>query len=306
MSGSLQFVAGAAALATAVWFPIQARADERTAHPAPPSAAASSAALTMQRLARPITVELTDARLEDVLQFAQDFSGADLDIFWSDESRSDGLNKDAQVSLNVRGVTVLEFIERALDASADPLAPATWQLTSAGAVEIGPKSRLNESATVRLYDINDLLFRIPDFDNAPQLDLDQVLNQGQQGGGGGGGGIFEDEGNGAGQTLTTDQLAQQIIDIIITSVEPEQWQDNGGSGATIRFYDGHLLIRAPSYIHRQLDGSDLPRTPRAAHSVRPVPSQAEAPSLTDAPTTGAGSPRPAQSEGDKPPVRTTP
>jgi len=36
--------------------------------------------------------------------------------------------------------------------------------------------------------------------------------------------------------------------------EPEAWKDAGGDWATMRYYQGVLIIRAPDYIHRQIDG----------------------------------------------------
>jgi len=98
---------------------------------------------------------------------------------------------------------------------------------------------------------SDLLFEIPNFPDVPSLDLDQILNQSQQGGGGGGS-IFQNEDADEREGLSKDEFADRLEEIIITSVEPEQWAQAGGEGATVRYYDGHLLIKAPDYIHRQL------------------------------------------------------
>ena len=37
-------------------------------------------------------------------------------------------------------------------------------------------------------------------------------------------------------------------------MEPDAWDINGGEYATIRYYQGTLIIRAPDYIHRQIGG----------------------------------------------------
>src|SRR5690606_7280790 len=47
---------------------------------------------------------------------------------------------------------------------------------------------------------------------------------------------------------------RNLIDLITTFVEPEQWQDNGGDGGTIRYFQGTLIVNAPDYIHRQING----------------------------------------------------
>ncbi|HBS28664.1 MAG TPA: hypothetical protein DEB06_04250 [Phycisphaerales bacterium] len=211
-------------------------------------------------LAKPVTIELTDARLEDAVQFIRDFAALEIDAAWADDSGADGLDKDKTVTLSVKDARVVDLLERLLEKASSEFERATWQFARDGAgIEIGPRSRLNAKAYMKIYDVNDLLYVVPNFDDAPRLDLDQVLNQGQQGGGGGGGSIFEDNEDAEGSGPTSEELVEQLQTIITENIEPEQWQDNGGSGATIRFYNGAFLIRAPEYIHRQLDPNSLPR-----------------------------------------------
>jgi hypothetical protein len=71
--------------------------------------------------------------------------------------------------------------------------------------------------------------------------------------GGGGGSIFGDPGD-APDRLTELERVQQIIDLITETVEPDAWDVNGGDWATIRYYSGTLIIRAPDYVHRQIGG----------------------------------------------------
>ena len=53
-------------------------------------------------------------------------------------------------------------------------------LLQLGALQIGPKSQLNASAKMRVYDVADLLFVVPSFREVPDLDLGSIV----QGGGG--------------------------------------------------------------------------------------------------------------------------
>lgn len=234
--------------------------------------ASNPRAETMRQLARPLTLDLTNARLEDVIQFVRDYSGARIDVYWADDDTGAGLDKEKQINITTRDTPVLSVIERILTKASDDYEQAGWQFTEDGAIEIGPKSRLNQSKTLKAYDIQDLLFVIPDYSQVPELDVDSVL-QGNQGGGGGGGSgsIIRDQQNQQpGQNQQSDQeAAQRIIDIIIENVEPEQWQDNGGDGASVRFYNGTLLIRAPDYIHRQLEPEAFMRARGGKSSATP-------------------------------------
>lgn len=210
---------------------------------------------TLARLEKPVSIELKETRLEDVLMFIEQVGDVTLEPMWLDNSgATSGLEKDKAITLSVRGLPLLTMLERVLEKAQGTYGENTWQLTPSGMVEVGPKERLNRHATMKIYDIHDLTFVVPDFPDVPELDLDTVLQQtSQRGGGGGGGGIFNSNDT---QTFNADEeeRAQEIIDLIVENVEPEQWQQNGGDGATVRLHHGNLLIKAPDYIHRQIAG----------------------------------------------------
>lgn len=220
---------------------------------APTSADIAARRDTAAKLRKLITIELNDARLEDVVQFIEDFAAIELEPMWIDDAEG-GLDKEQRITVEVKDVPVITLIERVLQKTQTDFSPATWQFApSGGAVEIGPRSRLNQQAYLRIYDIQDLLFQIPDFEDFPELDLDQVLNQGGQGGGGGGS-VFSEEGENEPRGPNAQELLERLTDIITETIEPEQWRENGGDGGSITPYKGALLIRAPDYMHRQLEG----------------------------------------------------
>lgn len=209
---------------------------------------------TLRAMQQRITLTLEDARLEDVLMFIEQSGNLSLDVAWLDDRNPIGLERDAVISLRAKNATLQQVLETALDKAGDEFNQATWQLTDDGTIEVGAKERLNAKKTVKVYDINDLLFVIPNYTDVPELDLDSVLQQSSgRGGGGGGRGVFRVE-NEDQEEPDEAARAAEILDIITTTVEPEQWQINGGTGASVRFYRGALLISAPDYIHRQLGG----------------------------------------------------
>lgn len=201
-----------------------------------------------------LSLEVTEARLEDVLTFIKDTTQADLEFIWQGDSDAAGLDKERKVTLNIKNRSALSILETVLDKTRSDLGSAgTWQMTPHGAMQVGPKEALNRERRVETYDINDLLTVIPTYADVPEIDLNSVLQQSQ--GGGGGQSPFRDQGgNNNEPRLTRDERAKQIIDILIANVEPEQWSDNGGDAATIRHYNGTLLVNAPDYVHRQVAG----------------------------------------------------
>ncbi len=220
--------------------------------------------------------------------------GVPLVVRFAGEGGSDGIDPEAEVSLSLEGAPAITVIERLLDLCGGE-EPCTWQIRE-GFVEAGTKERLAAPAAreLRMYPIRDLLFQPPTFDNAPDFNLGSALSQGNQGGGsggsgggfggggggfggGGGGGGFGGGGGGSGgggggiigdpgedpERESEEELADQLMEIIQEQCEPEGWVDAGGDWATMKYYQGVLLIRAPDFIHRQIDGYPFaPQRPR--------------------------------------------
>jgi len=201
-------------------------------------------------------VDFQDARLEDVMRFLEDVTGADLEPLWLDDRHASGLDPEATVSLEVSNVPVIALLERVLARTDDDFDRATWQFGEFGEVQVGPRSRLNRYDEMKIYDINDLLFVIQDFDEAPDLGLGEIIE------GGGGGGTQSDFEVEEPEGPTRDERAMAIVEILVSNIEPDQWVDNGGDAASVRFYQGHLIVRAPDYIHRKIMG--YPFWPRAS------------------------------------------
>ncbi len=214
---------------------------------------------TLAKFARPLTVEFKDSRLEDVIKFMTEVTGADIEPMWIDDRNSSGLNKDMLITFNAKGLSALKVMEKIMQKSSEKgdLIENTWQMSETGAMQIGPKERLNVFKRLEMYDINDLLLELPRYDQAPEFDLQSVLQSSGSGGGGGGGqSPFRDtQQNRNGQNKTTrDERATKVIDLVTQLIETEQWTDNGGTGGTIRFYQGTLMVNAPDYMHRQING----------------------------------------------------
>jgi len=213
---------------------------------------------TMVRLTRPITVDFQEKRLEDVMTFIKDFSGADIEPLWTDDQNSSGLDRDKVISVRVDNGTVLSLLEKVAEKARGDNGEITWQMTDSGTLQFATKERLNKYKRVEIYDINDLLQEVPDYRDVPQIDLQQALQAAQGGGGGGGGGRspFRDEQNRNQQQRDQDRqkAAEDLQKLITDLVETDQWVDNGGSGGTIRYYKGTLIVNAPDYMHRGVDG----------------------------------------------------
>jgi hypothetical protein len=220
--------------------------------------AATSHRSTIARMFRSVTTEFRENKLEDVMKFLEDYTGATIEVYWA-ENGNEGLDRNQTITLKVKNLPALTVLERVLaKANTDALSGGnTWQMTEYGSIECGPKSVLNKNKRTELYDIHDLLMEIPRYDEVPQIDLQSLLQQSQQGGGGGGQSPFRDDqgrNNGRMDQRTLEEKGNDIIRLITTLVEPEEWVEGGGEGGTIRYYNGNILVNAPDYMHRQING----------------------------------------------------
>lgn len=206
-------------------------------------------------LMKPMSVDYQQTRLEAVLKNIADVTGAPLMVLWQDDRNPVGLDKDALISFRALDQTALTVLDGVLAQSGGPVSGggSSWQMTEGGMIEVGPKERLNRTRRLEIYDISDLLLEIQDYNNVPQFDLNSALQS--SGGGGSGSSPFSGGQQNTQNTGKPEQeRADEVIRLIVEQIEPDQWTNNGGSAATVRYFKKQLLVTAPDYIQRQING----------------------------------------------------
>jgi uncharacterized membrane protein YgcG len=223
-----------------------------------------------------ITVQFNETPAREALGHLQTLLGLHIVGRFSDDWIGHGIDPDTPITVVAVGRSGLDVLELVLD-QCQELDPCTWQLRN-GYVEVGTKQRLSvpSAREIRYYPIRDLMYDPLPFDNAPELNLGAALNQGggfgggggggrgggfggggggggRGGGGGGGGGglIFDPPGEPPDRPIEQERV-QEIITLITGTIEPDAWGIN--DWATIQYYAGTLIIRAPGYIHRRIEG----------------------------------------------------
>lgn len=214
---------------------------------------------TMLRMMKPVTIEFKDQRLEEVMNFIATLTNADMEVMWLDDRSTVGLDKDQTVTLKFTKGSALQLLEKVLEKSTDDLSSGgtTWQMSTSGTLQVGPKERLNAWKRTKVYPVTDLMAEVPNFTNMPEFDLQQALQSRGRGGGGGGQSPFrQNQQNNEDQRRALQEKLDELKRLVTELVEREQWVDNGGSGASIQYFQGAFLVNAPDYVHRGLDGYD--------------------------------------------------
>ncbi|MHC4218264.1 MAG: hypothetical protein ACYSU7_07375 [Planctomycetota bacterium] len=184
---------------------------------------------------------------------------------YSDDRIGYGIDPRIPITIFGEDLLPLDVLETGLEqCSVDE--ECTWQVRK-GYLEVGTKERLSVPGArdIRIYPVEELIFEVPQFRDAPSLRLDHVYSgyRGRYAGP-----VFEHGGYGGSRRYTqrdhgggarNQNRLNSLIELITETIEPEAWKRNGGDRATVSYRDGGLIVNAPPYIHRQIGGT--PRVP---------------------------------------------
>ena len=185
-----------------------------------------------------------------VLETIEHQLGLLMNVVWEEEDGDGGIDPTILVTYTSKQKPALQVLEQIVFRLHEE-GEAVWQLRH-GALEIGLKQTLAVRGRQRIetYYIRDLLFSIRNF-SAPEL--------GTFGG---------DDGDSDTQDETIEEEIQKTLNLIVQFIEPEMWEQGGGP-CTISSYKKTLLIRAPDFMHRQINGYNFkPRQPKQVRERR--------------------------------------
>lgn len=251
-----------------------------------------------------LTVSFDQTPVHAVFDYFRTTLGINIIARYRDDTIGHGIDPQTPITLSAEDTYAIELLELVLEQCAT-VEDCTWQLRDSF-LEVGTKDRLSSPSAreVRVYPIDELLFEPRRFNNAPRVGINHLYPGyggyarpyvGRLSGGYGGGyygGYPGGYGGSIGPTVaspSTDQRksqrAQEIVDLIIVTIEPNAWAQTGGDWASIRYHDGSLIVNAPDYIHRQING--YPHVPplKAKSQEDPPADEAKA-TPADAPPSG--------------------
>lgn len=213
-------------------------------------------------------VKFQGATLKDCFEFLRDVTSANIHVNWK-ALEAAGIGQDTQVNVRLREVSLRKVLNTLLSEAGAGVGLTYY--TADGVIEVTTAELADKEMITRVYPVDDLLMEIPDFDNAPDFSLNssgsggsggsggRSSSRGGGGGGGGGGGLFGGGGGGGGQdrgsekTTTKAERAEALVTLIRETVRPDIWRENGGI-ASIRYYNGHLVVTAPRSVHEAIGG----------------------------------------------------
>jgi len=248
--------------------------------------AASPNATAKSALNRVIpAINFANVTLRDAIDFVRDVSGVNVTVHWKAIEQV-GVTPDSTVNLKLRQVTMRKVLTLLLSEVAG--GPTLTFYVDEGVVEVTTKELADAQMFTKRYDVQDLLvespeFVVPDFDLGSSYGGGGGNGSGRSGGsgygsgrssggsgygsgrsGGSGSGTGRSGGSGSGSSPMfgytpdyspdkKDAKAKELIEMIKEIVQPSVWSDNGGK-ASIRFFNGNLIVTAPRSVHEEIGG----------------------------------------------------
>ena len=202
------------------------------------------------------TIAFDNTALVDAIDYLRDITGLNINVNWR-ALEEIGVSKTDPVTLKLKNVTLRQVMKLMLE----NVSPGNLTYYVDGNVlHVTTKELARKNMVTRVYHIEDLITDLPQFTQAPDFNLQSTSTNGGSGGsgggsgGGGGQGIFGGNGQNSQQqevVKTREERAQELIDLITSTIERDVWEVNGGA-ATIRYFNGTLIITAPREVQEQI------------------------------------------------------
>jgi hypothetical protein len=210
-------------------------------------------------------VKFDNVALKDALEFIRDVSSANIHVNWRAIEIA-GVSQDTNVNMHLRNVTLRKTLDLLLSEAGGGTALTYY--VDQGVIEVTTKELADREMLTQVYPVQDLVVEIPDFTNAPNVGLlatqsnnssGQTPGSGSTGsstglGGSGGSSLFnQNSSTNSEKTKTREERGQDLVGLIRDTVYPEIWRENGGP-ASIRYWNGYLVVTAPRSVQEAIGG----------------------------------------------------
>ncbi|MCH8316721.1 MAG: hypothetical protein IIA64_12180 [Planctomycetes bacterium] len=232
----------------------------------PPSAAIVDQDEALMRMLQETLIDADYDRIdfERVIDDLRERFDLNIHVSWSQLAEI-GVRRDQRIEVKLKQIPLATLLDIVLREVGDPDVSLNF-IVSDGILRITSSDLTREPTVLRTYDVTDLIesgYAIRRFANTPVLGLEltgrefiggELRREASGGGGegsGGGGSIFGDPSDDFDDRSEMERI-QQIIDLLMMSVEPDTWVDYGGETGSIQAFESTLLIRHTLRGHQKI------------------------------------------------------
>jgi len=220
------------------------------------------------------SVEWSETTFDDVLDWLRDQSDGQVNVVaaWKQLS-PENVSPETLVSVSLSNVTVADVLDEVINELSEEHTVGYHGFENK--IKFSSRSDFDRTLYVRVYNVTDLLFRVPNFgQGAPQIDLQQTKSS--AGGGGGGQSVFsggssggrEQEEGGQQAETRNEQELDRLRQKIKISIAPDSWREvspqaqglGGGGRGEIEIIQQSLVVTNTIEVHEQIAGAFIAQT----------------------------------------------
>lgn len=169
-----------------------------------------------------------------------------------------GVDTEYEVTLRLHDASLGEILRLVLEqvGGSDPATKLGF-VAQGNLLTISTQDDLNSKMYLKAYDVTDIVLNVPDFSDAPQMDVSNLQErQGQSSRGGGGstqGNIFQSQGEDENDEENKRKgRMEALVTLIEDTIARDTWQKNGGEG-TIAFNGSSLIVFNTLEVHQRIE-----------------------------------------------------
>ncbi len=210
--------------------------------------------LLLGALDRTMPADFNRVPFGEVMERLVDANDINIHVNWQDLQLA-GVERDATIDLQLpREITLKKVLTEVLEQAGGGKVDLGFEV-SEGVITVATRDRLDRDVFMRVYDISDLLMEVPNFTNAPMVDLRDATAEPKT----------EksnivpwSRGDDDDEEYESDpermSRVRKIIRLIQDSIHPDSWRQSGGTGGSIREINGQLVVTQNSAVQGQIRG----------------------------------------------------
>ena len=222
-------------------------------------------------------IDFDGQTLHNAIAYLRNITGTNIHTDWQ-ALEYIGVTPDDEINLQLRDVPVRTALDQMMKQVGELGGDRPRYAIQDGLLVISSENEIRKHVITLVYDISDLLFDVPYFDNAPSMDLREVINDSNQavarrnsafnGLGASRADLGSDE-SGSFESVnphlfnsggvdpdrpSRSTKINKIIDAVQHTVDPDGWRDFGGDTGALQELSGNLIITQTPRNHQQIEG----------------------------------------------------
>lgn len=201
-----------------------------------------------------VGVEFADTALAEAVRWVGEMAGVNVDVDWRSLELA-GINRETPINLKLNENISLETVlKRVLSQLGEDEYDRPAYAVADGILTISTREQLQRNTVTHVYDLHDLLINVPNFTDAPDFDLDAILDRTS---------ARERADRLFGETpsstadydrdrLSREQMVDRLRDVITAHIDPKSWDVNGGDVSSIDELNGNFIITTTVRNHKEI------------------------------------------------------